>query len=99
MFIYTGLAPDEEGEGKAAINLIDLAGYIVIWLVLYFFIFEMRIVQDKLQSDTAAEYKDKRLITIKSRQAVMIIVGLLMTTIFVLSAIYNISINNTPDED
>jgi len=48
MFIYTGLAPDEEGEGKAAINLIDLAGYIVIWLVLYFFIFEMRIVQDKL---------------------------------------------------
>ena len=48
IYIFTNLAPDEEGEGKAAVNLIDLAGYIMIWLVLYFFIFEMRIVQNKL---------------------------------------------------
>jgi di/tricarboxylate transporter len=99
MYIYTGQSSDEEGEGKAMINLIDLAGCIVIWLVLYFFIFEMRIVKDKLQSDSPEEYKKKRQITLRSRLAVMIIVLVLMLIVFVLGAIYNISIDKIPDED
>ena len=99
MYKINGRAPDMEGEGKAAINLIDLASCIVIWLVLYFFIFEMRIVQDKLQSDTPTEFKIKRTVTLRSRLAVMLTAAILMSIIYVIGAIYNISINNIPDDN
>jgi hypothetical protein len=54
------LAPEDEVKGNAALISIDLAASILIWLVLYYFVFEMRIVKDKLESQTPREYFVKR---------------------------------------
>ena len=70
----------------------------MIWLVLYYFIFEMRIVQDKLQSETPMEYRFKRHITLRSRLTVLSSVAVLMLFVFISSMIYNIGLDTDPDQ-
>jgi len=49
-FLYIGNVPEDETHENIVIAMIDMLASIVIWLVLYFFIFEMKIVKDKLLS-------------------------------------------------
>ena len=50
IYLINGMVPENEAKGNAAIITIDLIASIMIWLVLYYFVFEMRIVKDKLES-------------------------------------------------
>ena len=55
MYLQTGRIPETSDENEV-VYLIDLLASIMIWIVLYYFIFEMRIVKDKLDSATLREY-------------------------------------------
>ena len=48
----TGKLPDDFGRANAVFYLMSLLASIVIWQVLYFFVFEMKTVKVKLQSQT-----------------------------------------------
>lgn len=49
VYLFTGRVP-EERAGNIAVYMIDLLSSILIWATLYYFIFEMHIVRDKLQA-------------------------------------------------
>ncbi len=97
LYFKTGRVPEDETAGNAIIDEVDLVASIIIWLVLYYFIFEMRIVQDKLQSETPMEYRFKRHVTLRSRVAVLSTVAVLMLIVFIFSMIFNITLENDPD--
>ena len=99
LYFKTGRVPENEKVGNALIAEVDLAASIIIWLVLYYFIFEMRIVQDKLQSETPMEYRFKRHVTLRSRMVVLSTVALLMLTIFISSMAFNIALDTNPNLD
>lgn len=48
LYLKNGLIPEDEDPGNQIIYMLDLLASIIIWAVLYYFIFEMRIVKDKL---------------------------------------------------
>jgi len=49
-YLSNGKVPEEETEVNIGVAMIDMIASIVVWLVLYYFIFEMNIVKDKLIS-------------------------------------------------
>ena len=81
------------------ISLVDLLACLVIWLILYYFIFEMRIVQDKLQSECPREYMLRRRITLRSRLIIMVTVALVMLVVFGLGLDFLIILKTTPNPD
>lgn len=99
LYFKTGKVPEDESVGNALVVETDFAASILIWLVLYYFIFEMRIVQDKLQSETPMEYRFKRHVTLRSRLAVLSTAAVLMSIIFILSMIFNIGLDTDPELD
>jgi hypothetical protein len=99
LYFKTGKVPEDESVGNVLAVEADFAASIMIWLVLYYFIFEMRIVQDKLQSETPMEYRFKRHVTLRSRLAVLSTAAVLMSIIFILSMIFNIGLDTDPDLD
>jgi hypothetical protein len=49
-YLQDGKAPEEETEANIVVANMDLLASILVWLILYFFIFEMEIVKNKLLS-------------------------------------------------
>ncbi len=49
-YLSNGQVPEEETSVNIGVAMIDMTASIVVWLVLYYFIFEMNIVKDKLIS-------------------------------------------------
>ena len=49
-YLQDGKAPELETEANIVVANMDLLASILIWLILYFFIFEMEIVKNKLLS-------------------------------------------------
>ena len=49
-YLSNGNVPEDETEVNIGVAMVDMIASIVVWLVLYFFIFEMNIVKDKLLS-------------------------------------------------
>jgi hypothetical protein len=46
LYLSTNEIP--ENKDNVAVSMIDLLASMLIWIILYYFIFEMRIVKDKL---------------------------------------------------
>ncbi len=74
-------------DDSKVLSLIDLVACILIWTVLYYFIFEMRVVWDKVASNNPNEYYKRELITKKRRLIVLITANLFMWSIFLFNAL------------
>jgi hypothetical protein len=68
---------------NSPIYMVDLAASIIVWAVLYYFVFEMKIVRDKIGSMTHTQYGKALRETLRIRSGVLITLSILMSTVFV----------------
>ena len=84
-YLRTGRNP-EEIENTIEYT-VDLVASIFIWSVLYFFIFEMRIVRDKLSSNTCRAYLRTRKTTVRTRLILIVALTLIFLAIFAVTLV------------
>lgn len=84
-YLRTGRSP-EEIENTIEYT-VDLVASIFIWSVLYFFIFEMRIVRDKLSCNSFQGYLRRRKTTVKTRLFFLIALTLIFLAIFAVTLV------------
>lgn len=93
-YLHNGRVPENEINENIINSMVDMLASIVIWLVLYFFIFEMRIVKDKLDSEGPEEFKMRSKITNKARNITMISTLVISIIIWVLHLLFIIEDKN-----
>lgn len=84
-YLRTGRNP-EEIENTIEYT-VDLVASIFIWSVLYFFIFEMRIVRDKLSCNSYRGYMARRKTTVRTRLVLLVTLSLVFLTIFAVTLV------------
>lgn len=90
-YLNNGKVPEDETNVNIVIAMVDMIASIVIWLVLYFFIFEMNIVKDKLLSQTPEEYRFRNSQSLKARLIVMISMSALSLIILAVHLMFMLS--------
>jgi hypothetical protein len=90
-FLYNGNVPEDETHENLVVAMIDMLASIVIWLVLYFFIFEMKIVKDKLLSQNPEEYRLRNQSSVTSRNITIFSVLFISVTIWILHLLFILS--------
>ena len=89
-YLMTGKLPDDFGRANAVFYLMSLLASIVIWQVLYFFVFEMKTVKVKLQSQTLDQMNQEVASVRRERFVLLTISTVLMVCIFYINAQWSI---------
>lgn len=72
--------------------MVDLAASIIVWAVLYYFIFEMKIVRDKIGSGTHIQFGEALKETLRIRLIVLLALFFIMGTVFITELIFVIKL-------
>ena len=89
-FLKSGRVP-ENMNGNVVVYMVDLVASMLIWLVLYYFLFEMRIVRDKLASQTHHQYIKRHRATKSARIFVFLSVSSIFLVVIVINLVQAIS--------
>ena len=90
-YLYTGRTPEDESVGNIIFLFIQVLSSILIWLILYFFIYELKLIQVKLEGKSVAQMT-RELKLVKCERMFIIITATLLTSCILVSQIADIII-------